>query len=285
MSEMRASDKVEFCDVPGGRRIAYQLYGDSGGRPFFFFHGSPASRLEAAFISDSASRHNIMLIAVDRPGIGGSDPTPGRHLLDWPGDVEQVADLLRVERFSVIGFSTGAMYAHACAYAMPERVERAIVISGVGSPSMMRGLNGGWLTLMAARLVPPLGRLMFGTLAKRANQSPDRFELPGLSAPDRAFLADAEHRRLFLASFLEAFKSGAQGVVADQVLVTRPWLFELAGVRVPVALWHGAEDRTVPVEVARRIATELAQATLAVVGGEGHITTFVVHADDYFGAV
>jgi pimeloyl-ACP methyl ester carboxylesterase len=159
-------------DVGAGRRIAFQIFGDPGGRPVFFFHGSPASRLEGDFLDAPAAAHHIRLIAVDRPGMGCSDPQPGRRLLDWPSDVSAVARELRVSRFLVMGFSTGALYVYACAKAMPDRLDGAVIVSGTGPPSLMRGFNAGWLTLMAARALPAAGRWMFGSVARRAEEDP-----------------------------------------------------------------------------------------------------------------
>ena len=47
----------------------------------------------------------MRVIAVDRPGIGGSEPEPNRKVLDWPSDVAALADALDSERFSVLGLS------------------------------------------------------------------------------------------------------------------------------------------------------------------------------------
>ncbi|MEZ5448790.1 MAG: hypothetical protein R3E89_07250 [Thiolinea sp.] len=50
------------------RRLAYSEYGDRDGRPLFYFHGMPASRLEAVLLEAAASRLGLRIIAADRPG-------------------------------------------------------------------------------------------------------------------------------------------------------------------------------------------------------------------------
>jgi pimeloyl-ACP methyl ester carboxylesterase len=272
-------EDVQTVDVGGGRRIAFQTFGDPRGRPVFFFHGSPASRLEGAFLDAPAAVHHIRLIAIDRPGMGCSDPQPGRRLLDWPSDINAVASELHLNRFMVMGFSTGALYVYACAKAMPDRLDGAIVVSGTGPPSLMRGFNAGWLTLMAARAVPPAGRWMFGSIARRAETDPAGFIPPGLAQVDRGALRDGEPRQRFLSSFLEAYRNGSGGVVDDQVLVTRPWGFDLEEVQTPVSLWHGTEDQTVPSRVAVAVAQSLRQGRLNLQHGEGHVSLLVNHGD------
>ena len=51
----------------------------------------------------------MRLISVDRPGIGLSDPLPGRRLLDWADDVRELANALELRRFRVVGLSGGGL--------------------------------------------------------------------------------------------------------------------------------------------------------------------------------
>jgi pimeloyl-ACP methyl ester carboxylesterase len=271
--------EMRTIDVGGGRRIALQTFGDPRGRPVFFFHGSPASRLEAEFLDAPAAAHHLRLIAVDRPGMGCSDPLPGRRLLDWPSEVSAVARELHLDRFAVLGFSTGALYVYACAKAMPDRLDGALVVSGTGPPSLMRGFNAGWLTLMAARALPPLGRWMFGSIERRAKADPTGFIPPGLAQVDRAALEDGESRQRFLNSFVEAYRAGSGGVVDDQLLVTRDWGFDLAEVETSISLWHGTADQTVPPRVAVTVVQTLQHAVLNLQHGEGHVSLLVSHGD------
>src|SRR5579864_6634487 len=193
--ERMVNENVQTVDVGMGRRIAFQTFGDPRGRPVFFFHGSPASRLEGEFLDAPATAHHIRLIAVDRPGMGRSDSQPGRRLLDWPSDINALAGELGLNQFFVMGFSTGALYVYACAKAMADRLDGAVIVSGTGPPSLMRGFNAGWLTLMAARALPPAGRWMFGSIARRAEADPVGFIPPGLAKVDRDALKDSELRQ------------------------------------------------------------------------------------------
>jgi pimeloyl-ACP methyl ester carboxylesterase len=93
-----------------GRALAYAEYGDPVGRPVFYFHGFPGSRLEAALADSAASSVSMRLVAVDRPGYGRSDFKPRRRILDWPEDVSELARELAIDRFSVLGVSGGGPY-------------------------------------------------------------------------------------------------------------------------------------------------------------------------------
>lgn len=111
-----------------GRRLTYKVHGASKGQPALLFHGVPGSRLQHPDPS-IALKAGARIITMDRPGYGLSDELVGRSLLDWPQDVEQLADALGAKRFSVIGMSGGAAFALACAYKLGSRINRVAIAS------------------------------------------------------------------------------------------------------------------------------------------------------------
>ena len=77
-----------------------------------------------------AAEAGVRLISPDRPGIGLSDPQPGRTVLDWARDVAELLDQIDVDRFAVMGWSMGGQYAAAVGHALPHRVTRVAIIAG-----------------------------------------------------------------------------------------------------------------------------------------------------------
>jgi pimeloyl-ACP methyl ester carboxylesterase len=106
-----------------GRRIAFATLGQPGGFPILYLHGAIGSprwrtpELEALIVE-----YGIRYVVVNRPGFAGSDPSPGRRVVDFALDVHDLVDDLGYDRFAVLGVPAGAPYALACAWAMPERV-------------------------------------------------------------------------------------------------------------------------------------------------------------------
>lgn len=123
---------METIKLKDGRILAYEKYGDPKGKPFFYFHGWPASRLSGKHVAKAAEKLKLRLISPDRPGIGFSTFKPNRKLLDWPDDIIQLADHLGIKKFSVAGSSGGGPYVLACAYKIPDRLVSAAVIAGLG---------------------------------------------------------------------------------------------------------------------------------------------------------
>ena len=94
-----------------GRLLGYAEYGTPEGKPVFYFHGFPGSRLDWMLFDpdDTATKLNARIISIDRPGMGLSDFKRGREILDWPDDVIEMADTLQVDRFAVLGISGGVI--------------------------------------------------------------------------------------------------------------------------------------------------------------------------------
>lgn len=123
--------------LPDGRRMAYAEYGAGQGRPVLFCHGTPGSRLGITpGMADSAEGRGVRLIVPDRPGYGRSDPQPGRTLAGWAEDAGRLMDGLGIQQFGVVAYSSGGLYALACAWALAGRVTGVALASPL-APNLM----------------------------------------------------------------------------------------------------------------------------------------------------
>jgi pimeloyl-ACP methyl ester carboxylesterase len=59
--------KMTTITLHDGRTLAYVEYGKSNGKPVFFFHGIPGSRLFTP-PDEGTQRQGVRLICTDRPG-------------------------------------------------------------------------------------------------------------------------------------------------------------------------------------------------------------------------
>ena len=154
MPEKTAGSTLRLRD---GRSRGYAVYGDPDGKPGFYFHGFPGSRIQARVIDATAERLGICIIALERPGFGLSDFKPGRSIIDWPEDVIQAADVMGIDRFVVLGPSAGATYAMACALKISHRLTAVGIVNGFG-PLDVPGATDGmrrlerWFFALARRL-------------------------------------------------------------------------------------------------------------------------------------
>lgn len=269
---------TESVQLDGARTLCVERFGRVEGKPVLYFHGLPGSRLDVLQADALFRDAGLAVLAVDRPGFGGSSFVRRRALLDWPGDVAALADRLGLERFAVVGYSSGGKYAITCAASLPERVTLAEVVAGTGPPEIpgfRAGLGGiDRISLTLATRARPLALALWGVVRRMALGRPDRFVAQfekEVSGPDRAELADPAMREALLRSVREGLRPGAAGVVEDYAVEARAWSFALGEIQVPVRIWHGDSDHVVPLEHSRYLAARIPTASLTVMERAGHL--------------
>ncbi|MBA8958775.1 pimeloyl-ACP methyl ester carboxylesterase [Rhodococcus percolatus] len=245
-----------------GRLMGFAEYGDSRGFTVVNAHGGLAGRLDVAAADRSARDLGIRLLSPDRPGIGLSDPQPGRTVLDWARDVEDLVNRLGVGRFGVLGWSMGGQYALAVGSGVASRVTSVAVIAGalpLTEPGVFAQLPAGdRVFTRLSQHAPLVARSCFRVMGAVALRAPRLFRRLGardLGAADAAVLRSEPVRNFSLMSG-EALRT-APGMVEDYRAWMRPWGFAPEDLTVPVDVWGGTEDELVPTtwppELARRI--------------------------------
>jgi pimeloyl-ACP methyl ester carboxylesterase len=276
-----------------GRHVSLVEYGTPHGQPLVYCHGFPGSRLEAGFAAAAASRLEVRIVSIDRPGYGYSSPQPGRTLLDWPADLAAVLDELDIGDCPVIGVSGGAPYALAAARTLKHRIGSVLLICGLGplaghgGLARMPALQRTALKLAgrAPRMTDLLVRQAARRLIRRCPEGYLRLMSGGLAQADSELIADRTVTSIFAEAVREAFHGDGSGPARDLCLYARDWGFSLAEVAIPVYLWHGEADRIVPVEFGRAIAAALPRVVPRFLAGEGHFSLPVHHIERMLGSL
>jgi pimeloyl-ACP methyl ester carboxylesterase len=263
------------------RTLAYEEYGDPRGKPVFFFHGMPGSRLFHP-PDEITQKVGVRLITSDRPGFGLSTFQPGRRFLDWPGDIAQLADHLNINKFAVAGHSAGGPYVAACAYALPERVTSASALSAAGPWNVPGGTRDMIVTnklgLILGRFIPWLlwRGLVWVFYHRRAHDPAAHFNRDYGRRP----LADDEQVQkpsvleACVFSEVEAFRPGLLGMAWEARLLTRPWDIPMEEIHVPYYLWHGTEDDQATLALAQYVASKIPGSKIILCKNEAHLLLF-----------
>lgn len=245
-----------------GRMLCYAQYGSPDGLVVVNAHGGLSCRLDVAFAGGHAQAAGVRLISPDRPGIGGSDPKPGRTIVDWADDVAELLDLLGVDRFAAMGWSLGGPYAAALGKALSARVTRVAIIAGalpLSEPGVFAQLPT--IDRVYARLsqrAPWAARMGFRIMGAAAHAAPrwyGRLAVAQLGPADGEVLRE-DGFESFARTSAEALRR-PDGVVEDYRAWMRPLGFAQEDLRVPVTVWAGEQDQLIdagwPPELARRI--------------------------------
>ncbi len=270
-----------------GRALGAAMTGKPAGYPVFHFHGSGSSRLEVSLMAPLAEQHDVRLIGLDRPGYGLSDFKPGARLLHWPADVLEAAGQLGIDRFAVSGISAGGAYALACACQIPDRLTSCTLISTVPPADLIARAGPAWMRLawwFGGRF-PSLFKLILHLFIK--DQAPSLADAEKMLLRPSRFMTDADHQLMqdpairngIAQAFVESLRSGGQADRESITALMAPWGFTPQQVKVEqIFIWHGEDDRVIPVAPVRLLAHQLPHCTAHFYPGEGHFSLIGNHA-------
>lgn len=265
-----------------GRTLGYAEFGDPKGKPVFFLHGWPGCRFHALNIDEAAKEARVRVISPDRPGYGLSDFQPNRILLDYPSDIMELANQLKIKKFAVLGVSGGGPYAAVCAYKIPHRLTKVGIVVGL-APTYIKGiLKGmasaskiGWANYQKIPFTRYISCL-FGLLQARYFT----FLLPiGFFANQDQALISSRRKEIMLLTRRSAFAQGLKGPELDLRLCTNDWRFDLKKIKTKVYLWYGEADKNVSLAMARYYKQQIANSDLTVYPNEGHLCQ-ITHAEE-----
>ena len=273
--------KTTTVSAADGRALCVESGGDPAGRPVLVLGGTPNSRLLAnPWLADAAQR-GIHLISYDRPGYGGSTPQPGRSVADCADDVRSIAHGLGIDRLAVWGFSGGGPHALACAALLPDLVSAVASLASL-APYGAPGLD--YFTGMGKDNVEDIQLLLNDPAAAREKSLQDRDAVLArepetlftgwaslLSSADAAALT-YDFASYFVSCGKDGLAAGDQGWWDDGCAHLAPWGFSLDAIRIPVQLWHGAQDQFVPFQHGQWLAQHVPGVDAHLTESDGHLT-------------
>lgn len=263
-----------LVEVAPGRFVAVDDRGDPGGAPVLYLHGTPDSRLSRHPDDLLAAEAGVRLLAVDRPGVGRSDPDPSATPLSAADDLAAVLGHLDIAEVGVLSWSAGSISAMAF---------------GGRHPTLVRSLT------LVAPLVPADAysdagvldgaddsRQMFASMLDQA--SPDELgqELAMWLVPPeiddataRSMLettletVDAHVGDQLVTGLIASVAAGMSGIEREVASQAIPLGGLLDSITAPVSIHVGTADQVTPVAMAKWIAARLG-ADLTEHAGAGH---------------
>jgi len=276
---MEGSGLDASCVLADGRVLDYWDGGDPDGRGVVLHPGSPCTRVMGREGHEAALGAGVRLVAISRPGYGGSTVPGGRPSLRAVGaDTAELAHRLGLRGYGVLGASGGGPFAVATAVADPAHVEALGVVAATGPWPLLNepaedeveerellvrldagDLDGAWAGYREL-LEGALGPLRDLSYDDRV----DAFFAGAPQSPD-----DFGTRDLWAANLAEVV-AGLDGLAFDNLAWGGQWDIDPGEVEVPTSLWYGDADGMVPLTHGRWYADRMPAARLSVLTGEGH---------------
>jgi pimeloyl-ACP methyl ester carboxylesterase len=285
----RVQPRFEAVTTPDGRRLDVTIAGPDGGEVVLAHSGTPSSGRIFAALLDAGAERGLRQVAYARPGYVDSTRNAGRSVADCVADVQAIADELAFDRFHTVGSSGGGPHALACAALLPDRIISAATVAGA-APHEAEGLD--WSGGMGAENIEEMGLAEQGADAlgpwlereaeRMLQSSPEELhEALGdlVSDVDRAALT-GEYAKHLHSTMRDSVRHGVWGWLDDDLAFVRPWGFDLDAIRVPVTVWHGAQDRFVPLPHGEWLAGHVPGARARLLADHGHLSLSVAHYGD-----
>ncbi len=240
-----------------GQPLEYQRHGAEGGTPVLLHHGLVGS----ASIGDEWRRLSVNagveVIAVARPGYGGSAPRQMASIGGWSQIVESLLDAVGLDRVGVLGVSAGAPYSYALAALLSERVTRVAIASGLGLVNEPD----------TVACYPAESQAAFESFAQSGFEDVRAFWHHSLTQA----LDQYPEGHPWRAAVQESLAHDGAGPAREAILQQRPWGFDPRSILTPVSLWHSRADDDVPFATAQIVAERIPGAVLTEQPEPGHL--------------
>lgn len=248
--------------LPDGRAMAWAEYGSSRGLPCVLVPDTGSSRLAPGWLlHDSALPAAIRLLAIDRPGVGASDPIGFGGTEQPAEDLRRMVETLAVGRVAVIGIGRGADDAFAFAARYPTLVSSVSAVS-VRLPGRERDRRSFRHPLRPPRQSwpGPLGCWVqtAGRDADLTRESTWRRMVDRLPQSAAEVLGD----RWMESDFRDAVAADAAQINPAWTAPARAgdtpaWAQDPAAVGVPVDVWHGRHETGTTIAAVQEFAEGL----------------------------
>jgi pimeloyl-ACP methyl ester carboxylesterase len=229
--------------------------------PIILIHGASASlHTWEGWASALRSRHRV--ISFDLPGFGLTGPAPDGNYSSEANIrfMRSLLDKLNIQHCVLAGNSLGGDIAWETAYALPDRVEKLVLVDSGGYPTVSTSIPVGFrlarvpvlnrltLYLLPRSLIESSVRSVYGDPTKVTPELVDRYFAMTLRAGNRQAL-------------VQRFDQGDFGGHATRI----------ATLKLPTLILWGGRDHLIPPENAEYFHRDIAGSRLVIFDDLGHV--------------
>lgn len=267
------------------RILCYNEYGSKSGFPIIHFHGLFSSRMEGLYFHRAALNANIRIICADRPGIGLSTFDNNTSYESICNDIKQLIITLKLKsnQYGLMGFAEGACFSlHQLFYLQNEITPKFVMlINGLPSWSIIDKINNNNSTDNDIKFFRDLYvsypriynfySLFKGFLAQNCWCIVRKSSLKYIADHEIDEIIKKIHYKSLKYSMSGEY--GTKGVIKEEMNILKDWTFDMTELKktIPIICYHGDEDNVIPLEWMKIMNDELAQVSLGVCNGYGHM--------------
>lgn len=256
----RASTSGSFVRLSKGF-THYELGGPESGQPVVLVHGFsvPYFIWDPTFAALTSSGFRVLRF--DLYGRGFSDRPRLEYNLDlFVHQLRNLLDMLKLRQINLIGLSMGGPITASFTAQLPERVRRLVLVDPSGARPIALS------PILKAALVPGIGELalgLFGGESLVKGMASDFFDPEHVARFQDKYRVQMMYRG-FKRAILSSMRNGMLGSFQEAYQ-------RVGGQGMPVLIFWGRNDATVPFDHSRQILEAIPRAELHVVENCGHI--------------
>lgn len=216
----------------------------------------------------------IRSVYIDRWGVGLSSNNPTGKLKDFADDVLELADLLNIEQFAVVGGSGGGPYVYACAAVLPSnRLICSQIHVPVAPNHPSRSLTMPWI----ASVQHLISRHLFWSKMTETKWLKLLKNMGTANADfDTMFTDSKKWVWFFQNSGLDYTRNGIGAAHKEASLLKSPANWNLPSnnhqLESPCTVYVGADDKNTPVVCAEWYRQQNSSINVKIYEGEGHFS-------------
>lgn len=237
--------------LPDGRHISYLEQGVPADRTRYSLiatHSFLSSRLAGipGIKLSLLEEFGVRLVTYDLPGFGESDPHPNRTLRSSAMDLLHLTEALKIDKFWVLGYSSGAIHAWAALKYIPAKISGAAMFAPMVNPydpGMTKEENSGawgkWtrrkkLNYYLGRRFPRFLRFFYRRTFLSGRHGPiDKWLSLSLAEQDKGVTEDPVFKAFWQRDVEESIRQGnVKPFVEEAVLQVSNWPFSLKDLQV-----------------------------------------------------
>jgi pimeloyl-ACP methyl ester carboxylesterase len=256
-----ASPPSQFLDISGMQVLVRDEGVASDPMPIVLLHGASLNLNSwAGWVQRLKRSHRV--ITFDLPGFGLTGPSPdGDYTIEaYVRFLRLLLDRLGIQHCILGGNSLGGNIAWEGALAMPDRVEKLILVDAGGYPTPSSSPPIGFRIASIPALSPIVNNVLPRSViaASLRNVYGDPSKVTAEMIEEIFAMTLREGNRKALVQFLAQYKHGTHAGL-------------ITGLRVPTLILWGARDRLFPPEDAQHFHRDIAGSQLVIFDGLGHM--------------
>lgn len=263
---------LKETELIDGKELSFIRFNEWKEEVILFFHGFTGSK---AYFPD-ITNDELCVLSFDRPGVGESSVEPYYSMESFLQNVCNILKKHGATSVKLIGHSAGGYYAQVFAGMFPEMTKTVTLVSSMvplNCEATKKIVKGQWKFIVLLSLkFKGFSKFYFKKMAQGITADYDNqlaSNMKTLPEIERKFME--EHPEMIKNAVINAVTNDGLGVCYDAYALCQKREKITISAEIPVYVWYGTEDTTVPMTFAEYFKTAYPVKEMHLIDKVGHM--------------